>query len=1096
MRKLCWYFFVPLVVLLLAASFAVAQTGTVKGTIADAQTGEALIGANVFLERTAFGAATDAKGEYTIQSVLVGNYTLVVSYIGYEQYRQPINVRADRTTTLDIKLMPSAVQLGGIVVTAIGTRVEREKMGVSVSSVKGSTLATVGAHDLITGIAAKAPGINTIEAASDPGAATRIVLRGARSLQNNNQPLIVIDGVPIYSGGSAGGGTGGVAASSRMSDINPDDIESIEVYKGPSAAALWGSRAANGVIAITTKSGGQTSSKKLNITVRSRSYSDELLRPWPLQKNYGQGLSGAFAFNQARSWGDPVWMRSGAADVMDRTNYQYATITQKNSQAVYDHATELFRKPLTWEYGVTVKGGDEWSDFYLDLSQLNQKGIILDNSDLNRISIRANATRRFTENIIAKASASYVKSSSNRIQQGSNVSGLLLGEYRCPPDFNNSPYFVDYISPTGAVTQKVQRTFRNSSGNPASGAGFNNPLYVIYEIPYLLTSDRMLGNVEINYDPMKWVNVLYRVGIDYYSDLTKNTFSPGDASYPTGDTYRSSGSAYQVNSDLMATAKHELNENIDGSLMVGFHLDHRESKSVSVDASRFILVDAPATFSNALDYFPGEGWSIVRSAAVYSELTVNLYKQVFLRGTGRMESASTYGPDADKSYFYPSVSAAWQFTELPFVKDFVGDGSIFSYGKLRAAFGTAANQPGAYLTKTYYVNATPGNGWGEQLSGTYYSGAAVRSTRLGNSLLKPEMTSETEFGFDLRFLNDRISLSATQYINKTTDALLNLTVPPSSGFTSRTANAAKLENTGTELQIIGEWLRIEPFSWSTTVNWSTNKNTVTDLSGVESVFLNGFTEPSSRAIQGQPLGVIYGNRWARNADGTMTLDANGFPQMAPSQGLLGDPNPTWRMGLINTFRYERLTLNVVFDFKQGGKMWNGTKNAMVSYGTDGSTDKWTTISATQASTLKNWDGKTPTEVLTATPTTKRYYKNADGSVSFRGWVGNFGKSDVIVDESYLRIGPGNGFNGPSEQAIEDGSYVKLREVSLSYTLPLRFLGMQALTVSASGRNLAIWTDYSGVDPETNLTGASNGQGLDYFNNPSVKTWTISLQVEY
>lgn len=1096
MRRTFWYIFVVAVMLALSSTVALAQLGTIKGTITDAQTGEFMVGANVFLEKTSYGAATDSKGEFTVQNVLPANYNLVVSYIGYEQYRQAITVNADKTLTLDIKIKPSAVTLGGVVVTAIGTRVEREKMGVSVSSVKGSSLATVGAHDLITGIAAKAPGINTIETASDPGAATRIVLRGARSLQNNNQPLIVIDGVPISSGTSAGGGTGGVAAASRMSDINPDDIESIEVYKGPSAAALWGSRAANGVIAITTKSGGQTSSKKLNVTIRSRSYSDELLRPWPLQKNYGQGLNGAFVFNQARSWGDPIWLRSGAADVMDRTNYPYATITQKNSQAVYDHATELFRKPLTWEYGVTVKGGDEWSDFYLDLSQLNQKGIILDNSDLKRTSIRANATRRFTEDIIAKASASYIKSSSNRIQQGSNVSGLLLGEYRCPPDFNNSPYFVDYVSSTGAVTQKVQRTFRNSSGNPALGAGFNNPLYVIYEIPYLISSDRMLGNVELNYDPMKWFNVLYRVGIDYYSDLTKNTFPPGDASYPTGDTYRSSGSAYQINSDLMATAKHELNENFDGSLMVGFHLDHRENKSVSVDASRFILTDAPATFSNALDYFPGEGWSIVRSAAVYSELAVNLFKQVFLRATGRLESASTYGADADKTYFYPSVSAAWQFTELPMAKDLVGNGSIFSYGKLRAAFGTAANQPNAYVTKTYYVNATPGNGWGESFSGTYYGGAAVRSTRLGNSLLKPEMTSETEFGIDLRFLNDRVSVSATQYVNKTTDALLNLTVPPSSGYTTRTANAAKLENVGTELQIIGEWLRIEPFSWMTTVNWSRNKNTVTDLSGVESVFLNGFTEPSSRAIKGQALGVIYGNRWARNADGSLVFDANGFPQMAPSQGILGDPNPNWRMGIINTFRYERLTLNVVFDFKQGGKMWNGTKNAMVSYGTDGSTDKWTTISAAQASTLKNWDGKTPTDVLTATPTTKRYYKNADGSVSFRGWVGNFGKGDVIVDESYLRIGPGNGFNGPSEQAIEDGSYVKLREVSLSYTLPLRFLGMQALTVSASGRNLKIWTDYSGVDPETNLTGASNGQGLDYFNNPSVKTWTLSLQVEY
>jgi TonB-linked SusC/RagA family outer membrane protein len=1096
MQKAFWYIVVVAVILVLCPALALAQLGTIKGKITDAQTGEAMVGANVFLERTSYGAATDSKGEFSIQNVLPASYNIVVSYIGYEQYRLAITVIADRALTVDIKITPSAVTLGGIVVTAIGTRVERERLGVSVSSVKGSTLATVGAHDLITGIAAKAPGINTIETASDPGAATRIVLRGVRSLQNNNQPLIVIDGVPIYSGTSAGGGVGGVAAASRMNDINPDDVESIEVFKGPSASALWGSRAANGVIAITTKSGGQTGSKKLGVTVRSRAYSDELLRPYPLQNKYGQGINGAFTFNQLRAWGDPIWMRAGGADVLDRTNYQYATITTKNSKETFNHATDLFRKPITWDYGVTLRGGDEWSDFYLDLSQLSQQGIILDNSDLSRTSIRANATRRFTENIIAKATASYVKTSTNRIQQGSNVSGLLLGGYRAPPDFNHSPYFVDYVSPTGVVTKKVQRTYRNSSGNPALGAGFDNPLFVIYEIPYLLKSDRILGTAELTYEPMKWLNFLYRIGVDYFSDLSKNTYPPGDAAQPTGYTDRNASNAYQVNSDLMATAKHELTKDIDGSLLLGFHLDHRESKSVGVNASRFILYDAPATFSNALDYFPGEGFSIVRSAALYGELAVNLYQQVFLRATGRMESASTYGPDADKSYFYPSVSAAWQFTELPFVKDFVGSGNILSYGKLRAAYGTAANQPGAYLTATYYVNAVPGNGWGQQLSGTYYNGAAVRSTRLGNTLLKPEMTSETEFGIDLRFLNDRISLSATQYVNKTTDALLNLEVAPSAGYTSRTANAAKLENTGTELQLIAEWLRIEPFSWTSTVNWSNNKNKVTDLSGVSSVFLAGFTEPSSRAILNEPVGVIYGNRWARNADGSQTLDANGFPLMAPSPGVLGDPNPKWRMGIINTFRYERLTLNVVFDIKEGGKVWNGTKGALYSYGTDRSLDWWNTISAEQAATLKNWEGQTPTQVLTATPTTKRYYKNADGSVSFRGYVGNFGKGDVIIDETYFRNGPGSGFNGPSEQFVEDGSFVKLREVSLAYTLPLRFLGMQSLTVSVSGRNLALWTDYTGVDPETNLTGPGNGQGLDYFNNPSLKTWSISLQVEY
>jgi TonB-linked SusC/RagA family outer membrane protein len=1097
MRKLCWYIFSSLVTLAFAATAALAQTGSIKGTITDAQTGEAMIGANVFLERTSYGAATDSKGAYEIQSVLAGPYTLIVSYIGYEQYRQSVTVRADRSVTVDVKLKPTSVTLSPVVVTAIGTRVEREKLGVSVSSVAGASLATVGVHDVITSIAAKAPGIQTIESTGDPGSATRIVLRGVRSLQSDNQPLIVVDGVPVFSGQSIGGGYNATAAETRINDLNPDDIESIEVYKGPSASALWGARAANGVIAITTKSGGQTGSRKLSVTMHSRTYVDQLLRPFPLQRSFGQGQSGAFLFNGVRSWGDPIWMRSGAADVLDRTNYPYATITKKNSQTTYDHSTELFREPLTQDYGVTIRGGDEWSDFYVDFGQLNQQGIILANSDLHRTSVRANATRRFAEDVIVKVTASFVKSTTSRIQQGSNVSGLFLGGLRTPPDFNNQPYIVDYVSPSGAVTQGVQRAFRNSSGDPARGPGFDNPLYVINNVPTSLSTNRLMGTAEITYNPLKWMDFVYIIGADYYTDRTLYTYSPGDASYPTGDTYRNANSNYLVNSDLRATARHSFNEDFDGSLMVGFHLDHQRSEGINVDATNFILADAPATFSNALDYFPGEGLTIVRTAALYGEATVNLYRQLFLRGTGRMESASTYGPDAKQTYFYPSASAAWQFTELPIIKDLIKDNSILSYGKLRAAIGTAANRPAAYQTKTYYNNPSPGNGWQAGINGIYYGGAAVRSTNLGNSTLKPELTTETEFGADLRFLNDRISLGYTHYINKTTDALLPVTVASASGFDSRTANAAKLENTGNEVQLIAEWLRIEPFSWTTTINWSKNKNTCTDLSGVDRYDLAGFVGTLSSVIVGQPVGILFGTRWARNANGSLLLDANGFPVADALPGILGDPNPDFRAGFINTLRYERLTLNVVLDWKKGGKMWNGTKGALYSYGTHGDLDKWTTISAAQASTLKNWAGRTPASVVAGSTTQKQYYQNPDGSVSFRGTVGNFGGSDVILDEQWYRVGLGGGFNGPSEQFIEDASFVRLREVSLSYSLPLQFWGMQGLTVSVTGRNLWLSTDYTGIDPETNLWGPNNnGIGLDYFNNPTTKSWIVSLQIEY
>jgi hypothetical protein len=242
------------------------------------------------------------------------------------------------------------------------------------------------------------------------------------------------------------------------------------------------------------------------------------------------------------------------------------------------------------------------------------------------------------------------------------------------------------------------------------------------------------------------------------------------------------------------------------------------------------------------------------------------------------------------------------------------------------------------------------------------------------------------------------------------------------------------------------------------------------------------------------VGVLYGTRWDRNPDGSLVLDAYGFPQMAADPGVIGDPNPRWRMGLINTFRYENLTLSVLLDFKQGGDVWNGTKGATYYFGTHGDQEWWTTISAQQASTLINYDAETPDQSIAAG--SQKYIRNADGTVSFRGYVHDFGAGEVLVDESYFRNGPGSSFTGPAETFVEDGSYVRLREVSLSYLFPLHALGLQSMTVRVSGRNLALWTDYSGTDPETNLTGPTNGQGLDYFNNPSVRSWVLSLQVDY
>jgi len=1101
MKKLCGYMLFASVMLVFLLSSALAQTGSVTGTITDDQTGSTLPGANVFLERTSLGAAADANGVYTIANVPAGSYTLVVSYVGYVQFRQNISVADGQATSLDIKLKPSSVQLNPVVVTAIGTQANREQMGTSVSSIDATEISTSGAHDVISSIAALAPGVNTTESTGDPGSATRIVLRGPHSFQNDNQPLIVIDGVPVDNSTihpmNNQGDVAGPAAMSSISDINPEDIQSMQVYSGAAAAALWGSKAANGVIAITTKSGGQSGSKKLSLQVRSQTFSDEVLHTTPLQTSFGQGSGGKYSQATSFSWGDPIFLRSGAADVLTRNNYQYALVAPggKNSTATYDHASELFRKPITQDYGVTLRGGDEFGDFYLDIDQLLQQGIILSNSNYDRTSLRGSATRRFTDNVIAKINASYIRSTSDRIQQGSNTSGLLLGAYRTSPDFDNSAYLVNYIDPAGNVTYGVQRTYRNAEGNPGKSWGYDNPFFTIYDVPSTVATDRLIGNAEISYDPYSWLDFTYRIGADYATDQTMSNYPAGDAQFPGGYLTRTTNTTYLLNTDIMGRATQNLTDDIEGTLMVGFHLDHNRYDGLNASATGIIISGAPETFSNTLNYTPGEFLTITRTAAMYGSIDLGFYKQLFVKITGRDESASTYGPDAAQTYFYPSFSAAWQFTQLQPIKDMFKDNGILSFGKLRAAYGQAANQPPAYVTKTYYViNPSYGNGWGEALAGQYYNGAAARSDVLGNSLLKPEKTAETELGTDLRFASDRISLSYTYYTNKTTDAILALAIAPSSGYSNKYANAATMTNKGSEVQLIGDWLHIDQFSWSTTVNWSHNKNVVTDLAGVESVFLNGFTDPSSRAILNQPYGVLYGTRWDRKADGSLNLDANGFPQEATTNGVIGDPNPNYRMGIINTFRYQRLSLSVLVDIKQGGDVWNGTKGALSYFGTAGYQNWWSTVSAADAASLKNYVGQTLVQMAAAG--NKAVVANADGSYSFRGYVNNWGGGRVLVDQQYFTSGPGSGFTGPAEQFIEKGSYVRLREVSLSYTFPLQFVGMQSATVTLTGRNLKLWTDYTGNDPESNLTGPSNGQGLDYFNNPTTKSYILSIQLAY
>jgi TonB-linked SusC/RagA family outer membrane protein len=1089
-----------------------ATNGKIQGKITDKQTRVALPNATVMAGGTNFGAAADANGNYSFE-LPAGTYTLEARYLGYQSENREIKVKEGETITENFELLPTQLTTSPVVVTAMGTEISREKLGTPVSSVSGAALVESGAYDLVSALAGKAPGVYTTETGGDPGAATRIILRGVRSLMNDNQPLVILNGVPIFSGTVQPNNfadVGGVSTFSQLTDINPSNIQSIEIYKGPSAAAIWGSRAANGVIVINTKMGSYIPKKKINISMRESMQYDQLIREDPLQTEFGQGANGAYIWDLPFSWGDRIADRSGAADVLSDPNYPYSPITEKNSKQVYNHVSELYQKPISNNYGITFSGGDQSGNFYLAINRLEQTGIVIDNQNFTSTSIRGDVSKTYSENITLHINAAYVNSSSERVQQGSNISGILLGAYRTPPDFNNQPWLVDYVSPSGLITPNQQRTFRNGSGNPANGPGYNNPFFAIYMDPTNFNTQRLLASSDITYAPLDWLSFTYRAGLDYLNTDQTSVLGYGDATSPSlkGQYYDQSFSQYMVNSDIQGRAHHELNPDFSGSLLLGFHIDAQKYNQIGVTSSTFLIPTAPPSLANSTTYVPGQDISYIHNAAMYGLIDLSIYNQLYVSLSGRDEASSTYGPSTSDLYFYPSASVAWEFTKLPV---FEGN-EILTYGKLRAAIGTAANQPPVYSSSTYYIaNPVWGNGWGPAIGLQYYNGGTAISNTLGNPNLGPEKTNEKEIGFDLKLLNDRVSLGATYYYDKTTDAILPLQVAPSTGYTNIYKNAAILENKGTELYANVNWLQIGDFSWSTNTNFSLNRNKVLDLAGVTNVFLNGFTDPYSAAVLNEPIGVLYGTRWDRQKDSngniipgsSMVLDANGFPQIAATPGVIGDPNAKWLMSITNTFRYKRITLSFQIDIKHGGDVWNGTKGALAYFGKAGDQNWWTTISAAQATTLKNYDGYTVAEMeqgldwgVTLPANSGAFRRNSDGTYSFRGYVTDFGGGPVIIDESYFYDGPGSGFTGPAEQFIENGSYVKLRQVTLSYLLPLSEFGIESVEFSVTGRNLGLWTDYTGVDPETNLTGPTNGQGLDYFNNPSIKSWIFSLKFNY
>ena len=1068
----------------------VSAQSTIQGTVTDVN-GNALAGANVVVDGTALGAAAGSDGDYRIEvpSGTVGgqSVTLTASYIGHTKQSTSVSVPTSGSATQNFSLAIDAIALKGISVTALGFEVNRDQQGSSSVSVTPADMTRSGEALIMNSLSSKASNVIVNAVSGDPGSGSSIRIRGNNTISGSSQPLVVVDGMPINNSQIYGNSDrfGGVTQQSRMNDLNANDVKSVEVLKGASAAALWGSRAANGVIVIQTKDGAAGNMK---MSYKHTTSYDEIHEKIPMQTTYGQGRNGKWT-THAESWGDKIADRTGGEDTYDTSKPYFVsedgtftqyTITEKNSKKTFVDANfnQIFGTGKLNQDDFQVSGGDQSKTYLFSYSRLRQDGMIR-NSFYDRDNVRLNTRFKLSNKITMASKVGYTYSESNRIQRGSNVAGLMLGLLRNAPDFDLTHYKGTYVSGGTEYTNR-HRAYRRYLGGSSTNPIYSNPLWTVNEHKNLTRVNRLMMSNEMNITPFPGTEVVLRGGLDQYTDNRESFYPIGSAGsgLNSGAFDMARITNRETNYDVIARQNVELSSNISMVATAGWNLNDRAySRSSSFINGFLVNTDKHTTNVNtaAEASSVSNGRLFLRSTRAYGVLSLDALDQIFVNVSMASETHSTIS----KAYNYPAVDVAYQMTDL-----LNGMASFISFAKLRVAYGQVGVRPGAHRFETLAESGFGYSSYSDPVSVGQWGGGYRVDDDKGNPELKPEVKTETEFGVDFRFMDDKLSLSLTSYQNQITDMLISNALTPTSGYDTQYSNSASMENKG--LEIDGSWsvMNQATTGLDLSFNWATNKNKVLSLSGTDVLNL-GSGSVNSVARVGYPIGSLWGIG-SQTVDGTVNgkfiLDDNGFPQITPTKMILGNPNPDWRGTLGVTARLSNFTVNMLFEHSEGGEYSPRTLWVLRRFGTTSDTDNEVTLTKD----LKNVDGQT-----------------IPSGTTVRGFIKNFGGGDVLLDEAWFRHGVGGGFgdNQAYNFSIKDATYSRIRELSLSYFMQSDALtnltGLNSLLFTATGRNLFAWyKDLEGVDPGVNVGGIQTGSGLEYFSNPVTKSFLFSVSANF
>lgn len=1057
-----------LLCLVIGISTVVAQNTKVAGSVISADDGLPVIGASIVVKGTMVGTVTDYDGNFTLE-VPTNGKTLVISYVGMLTQEVPVG------PNVNVILKSDTQNLDEVVVTAMGISKEKKALGYAVQDVKGDQLTQAANTNLAGALQGKVSGIDIAPSSGMPGASSKITIRGSRSFTGDNTPLYVIDGMPVTSTADVdtdvmnNGSVSGADFANRAVDIDPNDIESINILKGQAASALYGMRASNGVIVITTKSGKGARKGKPTITINTNLSFDVVSTLPELQTEFAQGTGGSFNPYSGFSWGpkiselanDPTYGGNVSNEYTAGGLHQGQYYVPQRAEAgldpwatpqAYNNAKDFYNTGVTWSNSVNVAQSFDRGNYSFSLGNTTSSGIV-PSTGMDRYNVKMSAEAKLHDNWTTGFNGNFV-TSKIRKQSGAN-DGVTATVYTAPITYNMAgiPSHIEGDPYT-------QNTFRENWIDDANWACANNK--------FTERSQRFFGSAFLKYSTKfntenHKLDVKYQLGDDAYTTNYSDIFGYGSTSYGTGMVAEYHYTINELNSLLTAAYTWNINDELVFDALIGNELVEKRVKYTYADGMNF---NFPGWnhLNNASVYSSEDRYTRKRTVGNFASLSLAWKNMLYLNATGRNDMVSSM-PRDNRSFFYPSVSAGWVFTELEPLKN-----EILTFGKLRASYAEVG-MAGNYIPTYYY---TPGYGGG------FFNGTPIAYPMGGvmsyipysivyDPNLKPQNTKSYELGADLTFLNGLVSLNYTYSRQNVKDQIFEVPLAGSTGSSSMMMNGGKMHTNVHEFTLGFSPVDTKNFKLDFAFNFSKIDNYVDELApGVESIYLGGFVTPQVRAGIGDKFPVIYGTSYLRNDAGQIVVDEKGMPQVGDSR-VIGSVSPDFHLGFNTNIELYKFRLSAVFDWKQGGQIYCGTAGEQHFYG----------VTKISADARKN-------DFMFDQDAVKVTGIDANGKPTYA-------PNDIVIskDDAQSYYATRRGIN---ESYVYDNSFIKLREIALSY--PVFERSWLNVNVNVFARNIIVWSELDGFDPEAtqgnnNMTGA-----FERFSLPGTASYGFGVNVKF